>query len=358
MSNNDFINDLMDFNPADLSAFHEEVKSNSNPNLYKTNPANTKSEDGHYYSKLRVIYNPFNVKGGSIVNSVFYVLKDADGKFFVDSKLALGDKNCPLFKAWKKLHFSTDGAKFEISGETYTRKSWGDKMFDKTENKYVLVQVIEDANQPELTGKFMAMRLPKAIHDVLQNKMSPSNGDAPIDLMNYLFGPILKMNVTPGEGKTQEEKNRGIKYTLCEFDTDPCPIMNVDGTPLFSDDEIEAIENYDTAKKKWQKAKTEKDREAKKKVCMELAETIKPLMERAFEYVKNNALDIEKECGYKEWTPELTARTNKWLNNVLNLKDPEVVAINESAAKPAEAPAAEMPATEQVATTDDDDLPF
>ena len=296
------------------------------------------------------------MKGGSIVNNVFYVLEDADGKFFADSKLALGDRNCTLFKSWKKLHFSNDETRFTIDGAEYTRKTWGDRNFDKTENKYVLVQIIEDQNQPELTGKFMAMRLPKAIHDVLQNKMSPSNGDAPADLMNYLFGPVLKMNVTPGEGKTQEEKNRSIKYTLCEFDVDPCPIMNVDGTPLFTDEEISIIEDYDTAKKKWQKAKTEKDREAKKKACLDLAEQIKPLMERAFNYVKENAFDLEKEFGYHEWSPELTVRINKWLDSVMNMTSPKA-ASNTST----ETPQTAMPTTETETVTpaaNDDDLPF
>lgn len=349
----DFINDLMDFNPADLSVFHEEPKTNTNPNIYKTNPANSVADDGHYYSKIRVLYNPHNVKSGSIVNSAFYVLEDQDGKFFADSRLALGDKNCILFKSWKKLHYSADTTTFTIDGENYTRQSWGDKNFDKTENKYVLVQIIEDQNQPQLVGSIMAMRLPKAILDVLQNKMNPSNGDAPIDIMNYLFGPVLKMNVTPGEGKTQEEKNRGIKYTLCEFDTDPYPIIKVDGTPLFTDDEISMIEDYDSAKKKYNKAKTEKDKENKKKVCMEMAESIKPLMARAFEYMKENALDLEKECGYHEWSPELTARVNTWLDNVLNMRSPKGVQIINETIPQAPAETVTVPQMEV-----DDDLPF
>lgn len=360
MSNEKQVNDLMGFDPSDLSAFEAEVKTNSsNPNIYKTNPVNTKSEDGHYYSKIRILYNPHNIKNGSIVKNVLYSLEDTNGRFLADSLLARGDRNCPIFKAWKKLHYSTDSKIYKIEGTDLelTRQQWGDKMYDKTENNYVLVQIIEDENQPELVGKFMAMRLPKAIFDILQNKMHPSNGAAPIDLMNYLFGPILNMNVTPGEGKTQEERNRGIKYTLCEFDTDPCPIVNTDGTPLFDDDEIALIEEYDSLKKKWQKAKTEKDKEAKKKACLDLVEKIKPLMAKAFEYIKNTAIDIEKECGYHEWSPELTERVNNYINMVAEMKSP-TIELNSVAnpvatsTQPTQTPASESVETEQ------DDLPF
>ena len=354
--NSDFVSDLMDFNPNDLSMFHEEAKPKSNFNIYKTNPANSKSDDKHYHSKVRILYNPFNVKSGSIVNNISYSLQDDGGRFLASSKLTLGDRECVLFKTWKKMHFSSDETVIKVDGQDYTLKTWGDKNFNKVENKYVLVQIIEDQNQPELVGKIMPMRLPKVIYDTLINKMNPSNGDAPVDLMNYLFGPVLKINVTPGEGKTPEERNRSIKYTLCEFDTEPCPITKVDGTPLFNDDEMTKIEEYDSLKKKYLKARTEKDKEAKKKACMDMTEDIKTLMQKAFDYLKENAVDLEKECGYKEWSPEMADRINRFLQKVTSFQDPTKVSINEILESKT-APATETPAA-PAPEKKEDDLPF
>ena len=78
----DFIDDIMGFDPSNLSAFQEPVNANSfDANVYKTNPVKlSKAEDGHYRSKLRVIYNPFDVKQ-SIVKQISYAMNDADGFF-------------------------------------------------------------------------------------------------------------------------------------------------------------------------------------------------------------------------------------------------------------------------------------
>ena len=66
----DFIDEIMGFNPNALEVFQEKSSNNYNENIYKTNPKDSKSEDGHYRSKLRIIYNPFDVKK-SIVRIYF-----------------------------------------------------------------------------------------------------------------------------------------------------------------------------------------------------------------------------------------------------------------------------------------------
>ena len=101
----DFIDEMMGFNPADMTVFNEPERADFNANVYKTNPKNSKADDGHYRSKIRVVYNPFDLKR-SIVKQATYAMKDTEGFFMVKSKLADGDKSCPLFTAWKKLHFS------------------------------------------------------------------------------------------------------------------------------------------------------------------------------------------------------------------------------------------------------------
>lgn len=365
MSN--FIDDLMDLNPEMQTMFAEpEKQSNVNPHLYKTNP-NTVSKDvapdGHYYSKVRIIYNPFN-KLESLVSTQTYKFTDAEGFFMVDSILSHGDKNCPFFKAWKALHYSKDEEKVvNYNGNMLTRKEWGDAMFSKSESTYCLVQIIEDQNQPDLVGKIMAMKLPKHIKTTLQNKMNPTDkSKTPVDIMNYLFGPVLNMDVIPGpdDPSAPERKNREISYTMCQFDeAEPQPIVKVDGTNLFTDDELDAINEYFTNKKVASNPKsTAKKKEDAKAKCIALTETIRPLMQKALDYLKENAINLKENFGYREPSAEQMERAMKWVNVVNRFEDPasyvEATIINEGQTK-----GLKTETTPAVDTLDeDDDLPF
>ena len=185
----DFIDEIMGFNPQDLSAFNEAPVANYDQNVYKTNPKDSKSEDGHYRSRVRIIYNPFDVKQ-SIVAQANYAMYDHDGFFMVRSKLANGDRDCPLFKSWKKLWFSGDDAK----------KEWAKKMYDKTESQWVLVQILEDENKPELVGQIKAMKLPKAIFNKMTAKMNPSAvASPPSDKAIAISKPPVTTNGTMNE---------------------------------------------------------------------------------------------------------------------------------------------------------------
>lgn len=316
----DFINELMSFNPHDLSAFNTPTQNSYDQNIYKTNPKDSKSDSGHYLSKIRVIYNPFDIKQ-SIIPQTTYALNDADGFFMVRSALANGDKNCPLFKAWKKLWFSHDEKK----------KEWAREMFSKNESQWVLIQVLEDDNKPELKGKIMVMKLPKAIYNKMVSKMNPSpeTKKAPVPVMDYLIGLPLNMDVVPGpdDPKAPERKNREISYDICEFDTEYSPIIKTDGTPLFSDEELEVIDNYVTAKSDVAKAKTEAKKKAAEEALQKYTKDITPLYQKAIDYLKENALDIVEECSYKEWSPEVTERVNNWIDKVLNMEDPKIPSI-------------------------------
>ena len=249
---NAFIESLMDFNPVDLQVFQEPEKKNSNPNIYKTNPVKfSKADDGHYRSKVRIIYNPFDVQQ-SIVRKVFYAMNDSDGFFMADSTLSMGDKSCPIFKAWKKVWFDT-------SKDEKERKDFCKDVFQQQDEKYVLVQILEDENQPELVGQFKIWKLPKGVWTVMESKMNPSpeSKKSPIRLMDYLMGRPLEIDVTPGpdDPKQPERKQREISYDLCSFSDEWEPIRKTDNTPLFTDDELEVIESYVEAKAKFEKAK-------------------------------------------------------------------------------------------------------
>ena len=329
--NQEFIDELMGFDPSQVAAFNEpEQKSNQNQNLYKTNPLKVDPKiapDGHYHAKIRILYNPHDMKM-SIVNNAHYSMTDDQGFFMLDSRLAFGDRSCFMFKAWKKLHFDESTDKFTVDGKQYTKKEWGDHMFDKGEERYCLVQVIEDANQPDKVGKFLGWRLPKAIYDVLEAKMHPTDkSKAPQDMMNYLFGPILELDVTPGpeDPAAPERRQREIKYTLCAFESDPTPILSVTGEELFNDDERDMITDYATAKKTIMDAKaTAKKKDEATAKCKEIVEPLKKLMQRAMDYVKENAINIVEEFGYHEPNDALRARAEKWIDIVVNkLQNPQ-----------------------------------
>jgi hypothetical protein len=201
------IDSLMGFDPQNLEVFQEKPKQSQNANVYRTNPKLSKAEDGHYRSKIRVIYNPYNVKN-SIVPQATYAMTDTDGFFMVKSMLGNGDRNCPIFKSWKKLWFSGDDQK----------KEWARKMYEKNESQWVLVQILEDDNQPELVGQVKVMKLPKTIYTKMEAKMNPSKESkkSPVPVLDWLIGLPLEMDVTPGpdDPKNPERKQRESSYDL------------------------------------------------------------------------------------------------------------------------------------------------
>ena len=315
MSN--FIDEIMGFDPQNLEVFNEQVQTNYDVNVYKTNPKLSKAEDGHYRAKLRVIYNPFSVKE-SIVRQATYAMSDQDGFFMVKSKLANGDKDCPIFKSWKKLWFSGDE----------TKKAWARQMYEKTESQWVLVQILEDDNQPELVGQIKVMKLPKAIYTKMEAKMKPSaeSKKTPVPLMDYLIGLPLEMDVMPGPDDPQhpERKQREISYDLCEFDADYAPIVKIDGTPLFDETELETIDSFVTAKAEAVKAKTAAKKDAAMKTITDLTPAMKDLYKKAVEYLKEHSVNLVDECGYKEWDEATSVRVQNWIDAVAAMQDPKV----------------------------------
>lgn len=368
MTNKTFIDEVMGFDPASIANAFEAsaTEKKTNPNIYKTNPANSINEDGHYHSKVRILINPFDIQK-SIVHQARYSMKDEKGFFSVISSLSVGDKECPIFKSWKQLWFATtqdpSDPKKRIPDET--KRAWAKAKFQKNESDWVLVQIIEDENQPDLVGTFKAMKLPKAILNRLLAKMNPTDSKKQKQpLMDYLFGPVLDLDVAPGpdDPSAPERKQREISYDLCDFDSEPCPVINVDGTQLFTDEELEMIEDYNTFNNDAIKAKTEaKKNEALKKKA-ELAPHIKPLYQKAIDVIKANAINIVEVCGYTPWTTETIERVKSWLNAVLNMEDPESLPWdrsnneNYSDNKQEEAPFKEVASQEE--TFEDDGLPF
>ena len=314
----DFIDDVMGFNPTDLNVFNAPEATDFNQNVYKTNPKDSKAEDGHYRSKLRVIYNPNDIKQ-SIVKQTTYAMNDADGFFMVKSKLANGDRECPIFKSWKKLWFSG----------VEEKKEWARKMYDKSESQWCLVQILEDDNRPELVGQIKAMKLPKAIFVKLEALMNPApeTKKTPVPVMDYIFGRVLEMDVTPGpdDPAHPERKQREIKYDLCAFESDPTPVIRVDGTPFFTDDELELIDTYNTARVDLAKAKSDKKKQEAQQVLADNQNAVRELYKNVIEYLKDNAIDLVKECAYQPWDEATEKRVQNWIDIVATMNDPKAV---------------------------------
>lgn len=355
MSN--FIDEIMDFNPSELSVFQEPVSNNNyEQNIYKPNPAKSKSESGNYIAKVRLIYNAHNVKR-SVVDQAVYAMKDQDGFFLVRSSLAEGNRDCPIFKSWKKLWFSGDEAK----------KAWAKQMYEKTESKWAMVQILEDENQPELVGQFKAMKLPKAIYEKMAARMNPApeTKKTPVAIMDYLIGLPLELNVQPGPDDPQNptRKQREISYTLCDFEADYAPIIKVDGTPLFTDEELELIDNYNAAKQEIAKNKSKAKVEAAQKTIQDNMAAVKALYQKALDYVKENSFDLVDECAYAEWDEATTKRVQSWIDTVAVMQDPISGPAIASTTAPAAVvntdPVAEMMGdTGTTTATKEEELPF
>ena len=349
-----YIDDIMGFDPTNLEAFQEPTStSNFNENIYKTNPLKySKSEDGHYRSIVKIIYNPLDVRK-SIIKQENYFIQDAEGSLLVRSKLSNDDRECPIFKAWKKLWFSNDEDK----------KNWAKQMFDKSSSQWVLVQVLEDENQPELVGKILAWKLPKTIFTKMSAKMNPSpeSKKAPVAIMDYLIGNPLEIDVAPGpdDPAQPERRQREINYDLCEFSGDYAPIIKVDGTPLFDDNELEIIENFVTAKANITKAKSNAKKEEAEKALEELKPQMRDLYSKAIEYLKENSFDIVKECGYNEWDEETTRRVMAWIESVSQMRDPKSTSTPATQATSTfEAQVPQNIPADPIAEMMGDDLPF
>ena len=306
------IDDILGFDPTQLSVFSEQKSSFVDTTIYKTNPKNSKSEDGVYRSKVKILLNPLSPKD-TIVPQAQYWLAGVDGSMPVRSSLSIGDKNCPIFKAWKRLWFSGDEEKKESSRE----------IFQKNESQWVLVQILEDDNQPELVGKFRVMKLAKDIYTKMVDLMNPSKESkkVPYPVTDYVVGLELNIVVTPGpdDPKAPERKQREISYTLSNFGG-YAPVIKTDGTPLLTDEELELVDNYVTAYNDSISGKTQKKKDEGAHKVTELKPQLREVYSKVIEYVKENIKDDEghvinlvEKCGYTPWDEQTTEFVNKWI---------------------------------------------
>jgi hypothetical protein len=323
--------EVFGFDPSQLDVFNqnEAPKSAGNPLIYKTSPALSKSEDGHYRCVFKIIYNPFNVHQ-SVLEQQSYGLQDNDGWFTVISSLTNQDKNCPIFKAWKKCHFAkpeNGGMDKILYDQALPTNKGGKGLFDKRYARYVVVQILEDANQPDKVGKFMFWKAPKAIWEMVESKIKPSEESkkAKIPVMDFLFGRSIELEVIPGAGNPGDETyGRDTKY-IGEFSEDTVPCVNPDGSPMLNDDEQDVLNNYVAAMNPIWKSRDPEERKRMEAEVNADPNTIKlrQIYVKVMEQIKTVCPNLIEELSYKPWDANVTARVDNWIKKVLAGKDPK-----------------------------------
>lgn len=357
-------NEILGFDPSQLSVFNqdENTPKNFNSNIYKTRPADSKSDDGIYRATIKVIYNPFNLKN-SVLQQQSYGLQDNEGWFSVVSSLTVNDTNCPIFKAWKKCHYAEKGSQLYL--QAAPKEEGGNALFDKRFARYVTVQIIEDKNQPELEGKYMFWKLPKSIWDIINAKMNPSveSKKAPIPVMDFLFGRAIDIEVIPGpkDPLHPERVQRETKY-MGEISEDVVSCVNPDGSPLLNDSEQDVLDEYvHQMSKVWRSKNPEERAELVKEInANENTQKLRKIYERVLEEIKKVCPDLNEELGYHEWPDNVKQRVQKWIDIVLSGNLPATsdndgaAVVSTFEAKP-EVPASTASSTE---TDTSEDLPF
>lgn len=321
--------DILGFDPSQLSVFSTNENGGAsavNRNLYITRPSESKSKDGVYRSKIKVIYSPQNLKN-SIVEVQSYAMQDENGYFSAPTSLMIGDKSCPIFTAWKKCHFADEGS--VLWKQAATKENGGKQLFDKRFARYVTIQVMEDKNHPELEGKYMFFKLPKSIYEMIEKKQhpSPESGKCPIPVMDFLFGYGIELEVEPGpdDPSNPKRKTREITYSG-EFTDEPMQCTNPDKGPLLDDEEQAVLDKYISAMKNVWK---EKDPEVRAELLEEVnassnTKALRKIYSNVLESIKGFCPDVNEEFGFKPWDDALAKRVKAWIDVVLSGNEPKV----------------------------------
>jgi len=360
----DALDEMMKFDPSNMDAFNESSATTVDPNVYKTNPKDSKSDDGCYRSKVRVIYNPYSYNQ-SLVSKTEWYCKSDSGNFSVNAPLDTRDNNRtnPLAQASSKVfladaEFAEKYALKNFPGDSNAEKrkrlsdefnavtgrgkeAWAQKFkgtelgkeilqyakdtFDNSTSTWALVQILEDANKPELEGRYMIMKVPKVILAKMESKMKPAaeSGKKPVDLMSWVLGLPLELEVQPGpdDAAHPERKQREISYDSCDFADTFEPIRRSDNTPLFTDEQVEVLEEFFNARKDADTARSEaKRKEAAAKIAQgtELYNQVRELTKIAFDYLKDEVkvIDLVDKIAYKPWDEATTAKVQSWIDEV------------------------------------------
>lgn len=323
---------MTNFNPMAFNAnlfvkTSNEIDNNSEINIfYHPRCADSVSEDGVYRALIKVLYNPFEFTK-SLVEQQVYSLNDENGWFPVVSSLSNGDKSCPIFTLWKSLRYSDDETKQMLAKP---ENAGGKGYFNKSNQTYVTIQVIEDKNHPELEHQYLIWKCPKQILSMIENKQNPSvdSGKAGIPIMDLLYGRAIDLEIVPGpdDKAHPERRTRETSYLTSEITDDVYTCTNKDGSSILSDEETAMVEEYVEKMTKILKIRdVEKRNTSMDELCSsELSQKLGNLyVNKLIPAVKEQCPNVYEQMSFKGWNDELTARVNKWIEKVKNGVDPK-----------------------------------
>lgn len=249
---------LLDGDTA-LDAFNKPARQEDV--VYKPKAADGK--DNVYKAVVRFIPWFKNPKKSVIEKWTGWMEDPTTGKGrYVDCPSSVGQES-PLFRMWKKLKDSENPYEREMS-----------KLFSRRLNCYCLVQIVKDAQNPELEGKIKVFKFGKKLKDKIEAELNPEIGE-PRDPFNLLKGRRFVLHIT----KQGEWDN----YDNSKFDGEPYPILH---TPEGNIDLRDAM----------------KDANVKK---------------QAAEWLEKASPDLE-EFGFKEWDETTTNLVNSVIRSVSN----------------------------------------
>lgn len=360
----DNFDDILAFDPSQLAVNNpvEAPRQGGNMNIYRPRPVDSKSEDGVYRAQIKVCYNPFDLRR-SVLEQQSYALQDATGWFSVVSSLTNNDTSCPIFKAWKTCHYSKDAV---LANQAKSKEDGGKALFDKRYARYVLIQILDDPNKPELNGKYMFWKLPKAVWEIINQKQSPTNpAKASIPVMDFLFGRAIDLEVKPGPGKPGDERyTRETSYSG-ELTEDIVSCVNPDMSSILTASQQLVLDQYiEDMKAVWKEKDPTTRIELKSAVdAKENTRTLRSFYKEVVEKIKTFCPNLIEELGYKPWSEETTNRVQAWINIVLAGNDPTAVAPTAANTVATTTTANTNPAPAATTAPDpmkdpDDDLPF
>jgi hypothetical protein len=198
------------FNLDNESFVKQEIKTKDDDEfIYKPYPELGK--DGVYKSLIRFLPNITNPKKSKIHQYYVWLKDPVDGANHKAICPSTVGKKSILKDLYWKLKNSASAKDQDLS-----------KSFSRKEDFYSLIQVVKDANRPDMEGKIMILKFGRKVNDMIEQQIKPEFGN-PSNPYDLFEGKNFGLQVR----KVGEWNN----YDLCQFVGDKMPLY-IDGVPV------------------------------------------------------------------------------------------------------------------------------
>lgn len=200
--------------------FHDSQKKESD--LYAPKAKDTKT--GIYEALIRFIPNPRDPKKSLIRKYTYYLINsEGNGKNY-DSPSTIPGQKCPIQQTYYRLDKS----------ESAVEKNMAKKL-NRREQFYVLAQIIDDKENPNLNGKIKVFKFGKKLKAKIDAERNPTYGEK-VQMFNLFEGKNFHLRLT-----RQGDFNN---YDQCAFLRDSQPI-EIDGVRMTNSKEhLNIIREY------------------------------------------------------------------------------------------------------------------